>query len=285
MATEQPHPLLRERTLIVSVLLVLAAAAWAVVIRQSLAPRDDAMGMHANTPTMGMAAPLFLAIWVAMMVAMMFPAAAPMILAFAAVQRGKRQRGQSLVPTGLFVGAYLVVWALAGVLAYTLALAAERLADRSPWLMLHAARIGGGILVVAGLYQLSPLKDRCLGRCRTPLQFVLGSWRDGPGGAVRMGVEHGIYCLGCCWLSFAILFPLGVMNIAAMAAITALIFAEKTLAIGPVDRSHRGGGADRVWTAGDGGTAPPPIHDVSPRCDARFSAVRMRGKNAPGTIR
>lgn len=232
MATEQPHPLPRERTLIIGVLLVLAAAAWAVVIRQSLAPRDDAMGMHANALTMGMAAPLFLAIWVAMMVAMMFPAAAPMILTFSTVQRGKQQRGQSLVPTWLFIGSYLVVWALAGVLAYALAVAAERLADRSPWLMLHAVRIGGGVLVVAGLYQLSPLKNLCLGRCRTPLQFVLGSWRDGARGAVRMGVEHGLFCLGCCWLLFAILFPLGVMNIAVMAAITLLIFAEKSLPVG-----------------------------------------------------
>jgi predicted metal-binding membrane protein len=232
MATERPHPLPRERTLIVGVLLVLAAAAWAVVIRQSQASRGDAMGMHADALTMGMAAPLFLAIWVAMMVAMMFPAAAPMILAFAAVQGGKRQRDQSLVPTWLFVGSYLVVWALAGVLAYVLALAAERLADRSPWLMMHAARIGGGTLVVAGLYQLSPLKDLCLGRCRTPLQFVLGSWRDGRRGAVRMGMEHGLFCLGCCWLLFAILFPLGVMNIAAMAVLTLLIFAEKSLPIG-----------------------------------------------------
>ncbi len=232
MATEQPYPLPRERTLIIGVLLALATAAWAVVIWQSLALRDDAMGMRADALTMGMAAPLFLAIWVAMMVAMMFPAAAPMILTFSAVQRGKQQRGQSLVPTWLFVGSYLVVWALAGVLAYTLAVAAERLAGRSPWLMAHAARIGGGVLVVAGLYQLSPLKQLCLGRCRTPLQFVLGSWRDGPRGAVRMGVEHGLFCLGCCWLLFAILFPLGVMNIAIMAAITLLIFVEKSLPIG-----------------------------------------------------
>jgi predicted metal-binding membrane protein len=98
--------------------------------------------------------------------------------------------------------------------------------------MAHAARIGGGILFLAGLYQLSPLKQLCLGRCRTPLQFVLGSWRDGAQGAVRMGMEHGLFCLGCCWLLFAILFPLGVMNIAIMAAITLLIFAEKSLPIG-----------------------------------------------------
>jgi predicted metal-binding membrane protein len=84
----------------------------------------------------------------------------------------------------------------------------------------------------AGLYQLSPLKRVCLSKCGTPLQFILGSWHDGYGGAFRMGLEHGAYCLGCCWLLFVILFPLGIMNIAVMALVTALIFAEKSLPIG-----------------------------------------------------
>jgi predicted metal-binding membrane protein len=94
--------------------------------------------------------------------------------------------------------------------------------------MANAARLGGAVLVAAGLYQLSPLKHACLAKCRTPLQFVLGSWREGCGGAFRMGLEHGAYCLGCCWLLFVILLPLGVMNVAAMAVVTALIYAEKS---------------------------------------------------------
>jgi predicted metal-binding membrane protein len=92
-----------------------------------------------------------------------------------------------------------------------------------------AARIGGAVLVAAGAYQLTPLKDLCLSKCRTPLGFVMTSWRDGISGALRMGLLHGAWCLGCCWLLFAILFPLGLMNMAAMAAVTALVFAEKTL--------------------------------------------------------
>ena len=100
------------------------------------------------------------------------------------------------------------------------------------WLMENGARLGGAVLIAAGLYQLSPLKRACLTRCRTPLQFVLTSWRDGYGGAFRMGLTHGVYCLGCCWLLFVILFPLGLMNVAAMAVITALIFAEKSLPAG-----------------------------------------------------
>ena len=100
------------------------------------------------------------------------------------------------------------------------------------WLMENAPRIGGAILVIAGLYQLSPLKNVCLSKCRTPLQFLLTSWHDGYAGAFRMGIEHGVFCLGCCWLLFVILFPLGLMNLAVMALVTALIFAEKALPIG-----------------------------------------------------
>lgn len=217
-------PLARERFAILAVLLTLALAAWALLLRQA-AGMDAAMG----GPTMGLAAPLFLSIWVAMMVAMMFPAAAPMILMFAAVYRGKRERGQAFVPTWIFVGGYLVVWTLFGVLAYLLALGAEQLAQRSMWLMAHAGQVGGVVLALAGLYQLSPLKRACLARCRSPLAFVVESWRDGYPGALRMGLAHGAYCLGCCWLLFIILFPLGIMNVAAMAVLTLLIFAEKAL--------------------------------------------------------
>jgi predicted metal-binding membrane protein len=167
-----------------------------------------------------------------MMIAMMFPTAAPMILMFTTVYADKRKQGQAFVPTWVFVGAYLLVWTLFGVLAYPLALLAENLAGQSMWLMMNAPRIGGALLVVAGLYQLSPLKHLCLAKCRTPLQFILSSWRDGYGGAFRMGFVHGAYCLGCCWFLFVLLFPLGIMNIAVMALLTALIFAEKSVPLG-----------------------------------------------------
>jgi predicted metal-binding membrane protein len=227
MARTASYPLPGERNLILASLLLLAGGAWALLVWQSAMTDDDMMGL-----TMGMGAPLFIAIWVAMMVAMMFPTAAPMILMFARVHAGKRQRGQSFVPTWVFVSSYLVVWTLFGVLAYAVAVGAERLAERSMWLMDNAGRFGGGVLILAGLYQLSPLKYACLAKCRTPLDFILGSWREGYGGSFRMGLEHGAYCLGCCWLLFVILFPLGVMNVAAMAVITLLIFAEKSLPLG-----------------------------------------------------
>ncbi|HEX8035685.1 MAG TPA: DUF2182 domain-containing protein, partial [Ktedonobacterales bacterium] len=217
----------RERAVILTMLLGLSAAAWGLIVWQTGTMSASAMGL-----TMGMGGVLFLAIWVAMMVAMMFPSAASMILMFATVSAGRRQRAQAFVPTWVFVSGYLLVWALFGVAAYVVATVADRLAGQSMWLMDNAARIGGLVLVIAGLYQLSPLKNVCLTKCRTPTQFILTSWRDGYGGALRMGLEHGIYCLGCCWLLFVILFPLGMMNIAVLGLLTALIFAEKCLSIG-----------------------------------------------------
>ncbi len=227
MSGTTPQLLQRERYLILGVLLVLAVLAWGLLIWQAPLMNNQAMGL-----TMGMSTVLFITIWAVMMVAMMFPAAAPMILMFSAVYSGKRRQEQPYVPTWIFVSAYLLVWASCGLVAYFLAIGAERLTGQSMWLMENASRIGGTILVIAGLYQLSPLKNICLSKCRTPLQFLLTSWHDGYAGAFRMGIEHGVFCLGCCWLLFVILFPLGMMNIAVLAAVTVLIFAEKALPIG-----------------------------------------------------
>jgi len=129
----------------------------------------------------------------------------------------------------VFVLAYMLVWTLSGVAAYAGALAAEAVAARTALSSAAAARIGGAVLIVAGLYQFTPLKDLGLSKCRTPMTCIMISWGGGAAGALRMGLLHGAYCLGCCWLLFVILFPLGIMNIAAMAVITLVIFAEKTL--------------------------------------------------------
>jgi predicted metal-binding membrane protein len=182
------------------------------------------------SPAMGLSAAAFLAMWVVMMVAMMFPTAAPMIMTFHRIQSGRRERGEGFVSTWLFVGGYLLVWSLAGGAAYLGALAAEATAARWEVSAAACARIAGVLLVAAGIYQLTPLKNVCLSKCRSPIGFILTSWRDGAGGALRMGLVHGLYCLGCCWLLFAVLFPLGIMNIAAMALLTLIVFAEKSLA-------------------------------------------------------
>jgi predicted metal-binding membrane protein len=226
MDDAQAKPLSVQRNVILGLLLALAAGAWAVLVWQSA---DADMDMTMASSTMGLRAPLFLAIWVIMMVAMMFPTAAPMILTFHKVQAGKRRRGDGFVSTWVFVAAYILVWTLAGVAAYAGALAVEVIAVRAALSPAAAARIGGAVVILAGIYQLTPLKDLCLSKCRTPITFIMTSWRDGTAGALRMGLLHGAYCLGCCWLLFAILFPLGIMNIGAMAGITLIIFAEKTL--------------------------------------------------------
>ena len=222
----QTDPLIVERNLILGVLLALAAAAWGLLAGQEA---DPGMSMAMASPTMGMRAPVFLAIWVVMMVAMMFPAAAPMILTFHRIQANKRQRGEAFVATWVFVAGYMVVWSVSGLAAYGAAVAAEAIAGRTALSPATAARIGGAVLVLAGLYQLTPFKDVCLSKCRTPISFIMTSWRDGRLGALRMGLLHGAYCLGCCWLLFFVLFPLGITNIAAMAVLTVLVFAEKTL--------------------------------------------------------
>ncbi len=225
MKPSETNRLLVQRNIMPYLLLAVAAAAWLLLVWQG-AGQD--MGMAMTSPTMGMRAPMFLTIWVVMMVAMMLPTAAPMILTFRKVQASKRQRGEAFVATWVFVAGYMLVWTLSGIGAYVGALVAEAGAARASLSPASAARIGGGVLVTAGLYQLTPFKDLCLSKCRTPVSFIMTSWRDGVAGTLRMGLLHGSYCLGCCWLLFVILFPLGIMNVAAMAVITLVIFAEKT---------------------------------------------------------
>jgi predicted metal-binding membrane protein len=152
-----------------------------------------------------------------------------MILTFHRVQAANRQPRDAFVSTWVFVAAYLLVWAFAGLAAYVGTQAAYAAAVRLALLPAAAAQVGGAIIVVAGIYQLTPLKDVCLSKCREPLDFIVTAWRGGATSALEMGLLHGAYCLGCCWLLFVILFPLGIMNLGAMAAVTFIIFAEKTL--------------------------------------------------------
>jgi predicted metal-binding membrane protein len=218
-----PPPVARQRNIILAVLVGLAVVGWVVFLDQ--ARRPDDMGMDAMGPdlTMGGSWPLFLGMWVAMMMAMMFPAAAPMVLMYG------RMRRSDPTSVSLFTGSYIVLWFAFGAAAYLLSAAVETGAERSEWVASNWGRAGGALLVLAGLYQLSPLKEICLRQCRTPMSFVMTRWRDGRGGAVRMGLTHGLYCMGCCWMLFVVLIPLGLMNIAAMVAVAALVFAEKVL--------------------------------------------------------
>jgi predicted metal-binding membrane protein len=166
----------------------------------------------------------FLAVWVVMMAAMMFPSVAPTVALYSRMTRGR----SPLAPL-VFAGGYLVTWAAAGVLAFALAAAGGAFAGN----VLSWDRAGrwvtGATLVIAAVYELTPLKDVCLGKCRSPLGFLLGSWRAGWSGALRMGAKNGAWCVGCCWALMASLFALGVMSIVWMAFVAGLIAVEKTL--------------------------------------------------------
>jgi predicted metal-binding membrane protein len=174
----------------------------------------------------------FLGIWVTMMAAMMLPSVAPMVMLFSRVSRDRARRGRSFVPTWIFGCGYLGAWVLYGLAGYGV----YRLVTAFDMAFLGWDRggpyVAGAAIVAAGIYQLTPLKRVCLRHCRTPIHFVLGGWREGRFGALRMGGEHGAYCVGCCWGLMVILFALGVMSLTWMAAVAAVIFAEKILPCG-----------------------------------------------------
>lgn len=209
-----------QTCVVLAALLIGSALCWLALYRLP-------MNGMAGTVTMGLSLAPFMRIWIVMMAAMMFPAAAPMILAFQKVQ--SRRAAGGAAATVLFVAGYLSLWSLTGFGAYALARGAEAVGDYFAIPPDMSARIGGALVVAAGVYQLTPAKDLCLSQCRTPLTFIMTNWRAGATGAFAMGWLHGLYCFGCCWLLFATLFPLGMMNIAAMALITLLVSAEKAL--------------------------------------------------------
>ena len=153
--------------------------------------------------------------WAVMMTAMMVPTATPMILTFAAVNRRRRANRQPFVSTGVFLAGYVAVWTAFSVLA-TLGNWGLHQASLLSSMMGETTNsyLGGSLLLAAGAFQWSPLKFACLNHCRSPMGFVMTSWREGKAGAIRMGLEHGAYCLGCCWVLMALLFVLGIMNLA-----------------------------------------------------------------------
>jgi predicted metal-binding membrane protein len=218
-----PLPAMLQAGLI-GLLIAGAVIAWAVT--------DDRMnGMDAGPGTELGGLGWFIGIWVVMMAAMMFPSIAPMVLMYARVQEGRRDRDKS-APTGattMFVAGYLVSWAAAGAFGYAVFATFDSL-DIGFLAWDEAGQyIAGGVILAAAIYQLTPLKDACLTKCRSPFMFILNSWKPGRIGALRMGIEHGAWCVGCCWALMAALFALGVMSIGWMALIAAFIATEKLL--------------------------------------------------------
>jgi predicted metal-binding membrane protein len=211
----------REALAPIALLLGVALLAW-------LLSAGRMAGMDAGPGTDPGTIGFYLATWVVMMAAMMFPAIAPMVLAHAAVEQGRAARGKGQAgATAAFVAGYLVCWTAFGLCAYALLELGRGLHlgilswDRG------GPYVAGAVIVAAAAYQLTPPKAACLTKCSGPHDFVLAHWRDGPGGSLRMGVEHGAWCIGCCWALMAALFALGAMSIGWMAFVAALIAIER----------------------------------------------------------
>lgn len=225
----------RDRAIAAAGVAGLVLLAWAYVIR--LAGRMEAMDMAPAASTavpMAMPEPwgagqfvLTFLMWAVMMVAMMVPAASPMVLTFAAVNRRRALLGTRAVPTAIFLAGYLAVWSAFSLLAAGAQWALQRAALLAPDTLKAAPFVGGALLLAAGAYQFTPLKHACLARCQSPLGFILTEWREGSRGAFVMGLRHGAYCVGCCWALMALLFVAGVMNLLWVAALAVLVLVEK----------------------------------------------------------
>ncbi|RME44537.1 MAG: DUF2182 domain-containing protein [Chloroflexi bacterium] len=172
--------------------------------------------------------------WAVMMVGMMLPSVAPMVLIYAGVARKSAGHGMPIAPTGAFVSGYIAIWLIFSLFATLAQWGLDQAALLSPMMVSNSVGLGGGLLIAAGIYQWLPIKDRCLQHCRSPVHFITTHWRPGSTGALRMGLSHGAFCLGCCWVLMSLLFVGGVMNLLWIAAITLFVLLEKVLPLGDV---------------------------------------------------
>jgi predicted metal-binding membrane protein len=221
----------RDRLVVLAALAAVVALAWAHLAHIVLAPPAtgmDAIGMAAMPPPVWDAGyfAATLAMWMAMMVGMMLPSAAPTLLLFDALQRqGYAARGHGA--TLLFAAGYLVAWTAFSILATTAQWALSAAALLSAMMVGKSPVFAGALLVAAGAYQFTPLKTACLRQCRSPAEFLVRHRRPGPLGPLLMGLQHGAYCIGCCWALMALLFALGVMNLLWVAALAIFVLVEK----------------------------------------------------------
>lgn len=228
----------RDRAVVGAGLGLVVALAWLYLFLgagMDMAAVPEAAGRAAGGPPMAWTAgyaTIVFVMWAVMMVAMMLPSAAPMILLYGTVGRRQRAQGHASVGTGVFAAGYLAAWTGFSLAATALQWGLERLALLSPMMASTSDVFGGAVLVAAGVYQMTPLKHACLRHCRSPLSFLVHRWRAGPAGAFRMGLEHGLFCLGCCWVLMGLLFVGGVMNLLWIAAVAAFVLAEKAAPAG-----------------------------------------------------
>ncbi len=225
----------RERVLLLAAAALVSAVAWVYLIHMA--------GMGHGHVHSGMA-PAFLALfgmWTTMMVAMMLPAVMPYVVVFQAEQGRRKARNPAPVSEAFFLGGYFALWTAFSAACAGLQDVLHRRALLSPTMSASSSVLAGCILIATGVYQWTPMKNACLKHCRTPLTFLLTDWREGAAGAFRMGVDHGFYCLGCCWMLMLIPFAAGVMNLVWMAGITVLLLLEKAAPGGELTARISGG--------------------------------------------
>jgi predicted metal-binding membrane protein len=223
----------RDRLIVVLGLLAIFALSWSYLVTTGAGMRSmlsqgemhAAMGMPEMQPWTGELAALFV-MWAVMMVGMMLPSAAPLILLILGVYRRRDDRHTRL-NSFLFVGGYLLAWSMFSLAAASAQVALHRAALLSANMAARSGVLTAAILIVTGVYQWVPMKGACLSHCRSPLGFLSHHWREGLGGAVRMGFLHGLFCVGCCWALMTLLFVAGVMNLLWVAAIAAFVLVEK----------------------------------------------------------
>jgi predicted metal-binding membrane protein len=219
----------RDRLIVTASLVVIAGLAWVYLFDLSQDMEDmPGMAMSSGPAPFSLTATM----WIVMMVGMMLPSAMPMILLFATVQR--RQGKQPMLTTGTFGAGYLLVWGGFAVAAAALQGGLEKLALLSASLGFVSTRLAGLAFLLAAAYEFSPLKTRCLRQCSNPLGFITVHWRPGLDGALRMGVLHGAFCVGCCWALMLLLFTAGVMNLLWVAILAILVLVQKMLPLGRI---------------------------------------------------
>jgi predicted metal-binding membrane protein len=229
----------RERLIVGGCLAGIVVLSWLYLLHLKTAMDMSGMNMPGmvmlDTQRWGGIDVLFLLVmWAVMMVAMMVPSATPMIFAFLTVNQTRSATNRQLVPVGIFLLGYLSVWTAYSAVATLAEWGLHQAALLSTTMASTSWALNGGLLIAAGVFQLTPLKRACLQGCRSPLSFLMSEWREGAAGAFVMGLRHGAYCLGCCWVLMALLFVAGVMNLLWVAVIALLVMAEKVLPKGEV---------------------------------------------------
>lgn len=228
----------RDQIFILFCLIIVILLSWAYIVHLNSLMQGNSMTSMAkemsmpqsNQWTLNEFFSAFL-MWSVMMIAMMLPSAMPMILVFAAVNKKRLSEGRDFVATWVFVIGYILIWILFSVFAASLQWIFHSLAILSPELKIASPLISGTVLILAGIYQFTPVKKVCIKNCQAPFGFIVEHWRNGKKGAFVMGLHHGLFCLGCCWILMALLFAAGIMNLLWIALIAAFIFVEKIVHI------------------------------------------------------